>query len=37
MEETRFHLAGLPDGRRVVWNDDGSLVLVLSRRGAGPA
>jgi hypothetical protein len=37
MEEARFHLAGLPDGRRVVWNDDGSRVLVLSRRGASPA
>jgi hypothetical protein len=34
MEEARFHLAGLADGRRVIWDGDGSLVLVLSPRGA---
>jgi hypothetical protein len=34
MDEARFHLAALPDGRRVIWNGDGSQVLVLSRRGA---
>jgi hypothetical protein len=32
MDETRFHLAGLADGRRVIWNADGSQVLLLSRR-----
>lgn len=32
IDESRFHLLGLRDGRRVLWNGDGSLVLLLSRR-----
>lgn len=31
-EEEMLFLLGLPDGRRVIWNGDGSLVLLLTRR-----
>jgi hypothetical protein len=31
-EESRYFLLGLPDGRRVLWNGDGSLVKLLSPR-----
>jgi|SRR6185369_4220074 len=30
-EETRYFLRALADGRRVLWNGDGSLVLALER------
>ncbi len=30
IDETRLFLLGLPDGRRALWNGDGSLLLVLS-------
>jgi len=32
--EERRHLAALDDGRFVMWNGDGSLVIVLSRRSS---
>ena len=32
VDESRYFLLGLPDGRRVLWNGDGSLLLVLSGR-----
>jgi hypothetical protein len=31
-EENKYFLLALPDGRRVIWNGDGSLVMVLSGR-----
>jgi hypothetical protein len=30
IDDSRYHLLGLADGRRVIWNGDGSLVLILS-------
>jgi hypothetical protein len=32
VDESRYFLLGLPDGRRVLWNGDGSLLLVLTAR-----
>jgi hypothetical protein len=32
VEDNRYFLLGLADGRRVLWNGDGSLLLVLSGR-----
>jgi hypothetical protein len=32
VDEARYFLLGLPDGRRVLWNGDGSSLLVLSGR-----
>jgi hypothetical protein len=32
VDESRYFLLGLPDGRCVLWNGDGSLFLVLSGR-----
>lgn len=32
VDESRYFLLGLPDGRRVLWNGDGSMLLVLSAR-----
>jgi hypothetical protein len=32
VDESRYFLLGLPDGRRVLWNGDGSLLLLLSGR-----
>jgi hypothetical protein len=32
VDESRYFLLGLPDGRRVLWDGDGSLLLVLSAR-----
>jgi len=32
VDESRYFLLGLRDGRRVLWNGDGSLLLVLSRQ-----
>ena len=32
VDESRYFLLGLSDGRRVLWNGDGSLLLVLSGR-----
>jgi hypothetical protein len=32
VDESRYFLLGLADGRRVMWNGDGSLLLVLSSR-----
>jgi hypothetical protein len=31
-DEDRRHVAALPDGRLVIWNGDGSMVLLLSPR-----
>jgi hypothetical protein len=33
LDQSRYFLLALADGRRVLWNGDGSLLLVLSRRG----
>jgi len=32
VDASRFSLLGLPDGRRVLWTGDGSLLLVLTAR-----
>jgi hypothetical protein len=32
VDESRYFLLGLSDGRRILWNSDGSLLLVLSAR-----
>lgn len=32
LDEDRRHVAALADGRLVMWNGDGSLLVVLSRR-----
>jgi hypothetical protein len=32
VDESRYFLLALRDGRRVLWNGDGSLLLVLSRQ-----
>jgi hypothetical protein len=32
VDESRYFVLGLPDGRRVLWNGDGSLLFVLAGR-----